>query len=280
MKNQWEYWKKLLDKPGVVDVIIFGSSVRGKANPQDTDICVVWGDKKGQTDGAIDMKYEELFAPSFLAREDILADGFSVRLGKSLAESFGYFTFRVFDYSLGKMDYNKRARFHSAMRKVSEELGILKFRALALVPIGASEKFGEFLEYWGAEYRESRMLFPRQEYEFLKAFPIRAEADLLWENKVVGKVNVSLKEETGAFVSDGNFNPNKLVKDHVSGIIVEGILEGDIEEIKASPFFKLRVHHARPFVVKKLRLDSSTFPSLAGQFVYGKKIDTEVKLSK
>ncbi|HDR53804.1 MAG TPA: hypothetical protein ENN60_04035 [archaeon] len=163
----WESFRKVLGEPGVVDVIVFGSSVRGKDKPGDLDVCVVWQGKAGRTPGAIDLSYEELFSPAFLAREDILADGFSLRLGKTLSEAFGYQTFHSFSYSLGKMDYNTRARFHAAMRKTVNELGMLKLKALVLVPVEKVERFREFLTYWKIDFRESRVLFPGQEYKFL-----------------------------------------------------------------------------------------------------------------
>jgi len=274
MEKQMDYFRGLLKNSGVIDVIIFGSSVRGKDKPRDLDVCVVWNDKKGKTKKAIDITYEELFSPSFLAREDILCDGFSLRLNQGVAEAYGYFAFRTFDYQLTNMDYNERARFHSAMRQVTDELGIVKFRALALVPIGASEKFKEFLKYWKVNYRESRMLFPRQEYEFIKdMFPIHGKAEIIWDNTKVADAEVVLRKDTGAFFSDGNFDPDKLKKDFVSGMILKGILKGDIKELKAAPFFRLNIKTDKEeSITTETKLDPTTFPSTAGQLIYGKII--------
>jgi len=168
MESSQERWRKLLEDPEVIDVLFFGSSVRGKAHPGDVDVCVLWNREKKHIEGGISKNYEELFMPEFLAREDILADAISLRLGKKLSEAFGYSSFAGFIYSLRSRDYNERAKFHAAFRKVSEELGMLRFRGFALVPVSSSEKFKEFLKYWKVPFREVRLLFPKQEYEFLK----------------------------------------------------------------------------------------------------------------
>jgi len=164
----WERFKELLEDPEVLDVLIFGSTVRGKQTPSDLDVCVIWKGRKRAVPGAISKTYAELFSPDFLAREDVLSDAFSLRLNKRLAEAFGYDSFVGFMYSLRRKDYNERARFHNALRNISKELEILRFKGFALVPVAVSEKFKDFLEYWKVPFRETRILFPKQEYEFLQ----------------------------------------------------------------------------------------------------------------
>ncbi len=190
MEGKSKRWSKALNNPEVVDVLVFGSSVRGNGRPSDIDVCVVWNRNKARVEGAVNKTYDELFDPGFLAREDILADAISLRLGKRLSEAFGFASFAGFIYSLKGRDYNERARLHAAFKKIAGELGVLRFRGFALVPVGNAERFKDFLNYWNIPFRETRLLFPGQEYEFLKGkrmeevcIPASKERPLLQKRK-------------------------------------------------------------------------------------------------
>jgi hypothetical protein len=168
MEKASRFFRDLLKNPEVVDVIVFGSLVKGKKNPGDTDACVIWSEKSKPVEGAISKTYEEFFSPSFLAREDMLSDGWSLRLKKPISSAFGYASVHAFSYSLLGMNYNTRARFHNAMRQKINELKLLKLKSLVLVPVSSSDNFSEFLKYWKVNYRKSNCLFPEQEFSFLK----------------------------------------------------------------------------------------------------------------
>src|SRR3989344_6619553 len=109
--------EKYLEKENILDIVLFGSSVKGKDEPNDIDILVLYSkEEKDIHDTAylmrkelekiyknIDViaeKYNDLFSSSFLARESILSEGFSMKQKKYISDCFGYSSFILFKYKL------------------------------------------------------------------------------------------------------------------------------------------------------------------------------------
>ena len=86
----------------VLDILLFGSSVKGKKNPNDIDILIIYKDRE---DSGINYEFKNLFKemnievtsrtyaslldPSFLAKEAYITDSYSLIRKKQIAESFG-----------------------------------------------------------------------------------------------------------------------------------------------------------------------------------------------
>jgi len=165
------------EHPSVWDILLYGSSVKGKEMPNDVDIAIVVKEgnplnasfnfknqleDKGFSPDEVDVKgflLEELFDENNLVGFALLVEGYSILRDKFLHESLnsnGYFLFR-FSYSSfqqsEKMRFLYAYRGRTGMSGVLQQTGSLELApGVVLVPIGAVYKFKEFLSLWGLSY--------------------------------------------------------------------------------------------------------------------------------
>ncbi len=173
-------------RKSVLDVILYGSAVRGKPFPRDVDVAVIFRrfDRKEFYDAVYDLKkalerlgvradvkgfmLEDIFDRSLFIRPSLFVEGVSLVRKRRLGESLGFFSGSVFLFSLGGMTASQKTRFQYALKGRGGRVGILAGlkgrhlgRGTVLVPIENSEKFADFLRSWKAEYEEMRGLFVR-----------------------------------------------------------------------------------------------------------------------
>jgi len=91
----------------IFDIVLYGSSVKGKSNPSDVDIAVIFRHgslkdrlekireikKKIKLKNKLDMKgllLEDLFKPDFFARSGIFLEGISIFDGTYFCEKIGF----------------------------------------------------------------------------------------------------------------------------------------------------------------------------------------------
>ncbi len=155
----------------ILDIILFGSTVRQKEKPNDIDLLVLYKDKKNldlsyklkvllESKNFIveitDITYKDVFGGSFKARESILSEGYSMVYDKLLSDGFGYMNLMLFKYDLGKLNKSERMRFYYSLygrtkdqNGVLNELEAVKFSdTVLLCPIENSEKMKEYLQRW------------------------------------------------------------------------------------------------------------------------------------
>ena len=180
------------ENPSVLDVFLFGSAARGKREPRDVDVLVLF---KGKADSRLAHSFErelraagvsanveerawkELFEPSFRAREAVLSEAVSVVSGKRLCEAFGFTSFALFKYAPSGMGASERVKFQYALfgRRVGkrhapgmlEAVGGKKLTAAALVvPVQKADEFTAFLTGWRVPFKRAFALFPTSVIEF------------------------------------------------------------------------------------------------------------------
>lgn len=176
--------KEALKKPEILDIILFGSYVKGKEKPNDIDLLILYSpktkdiieinykirkelEKVSKNIEVIGKFYSELFSSEFLARESILSEGFSLSNQKFLSECFGYKNLILFKYYLKEMNKSERMRFYYSLYGRGNEKGLLeknqsyKFsETVILAPLENSEVIKDFLEKWKIEYIEFPILIP------------------------------------------------------------------------------------------------------------------------
>lgn len=176
--------KKLLGKfpePGIMDIILFGSSVKGELNPRDIDILILFLDAKlkdravvgqelkGLIGKGLDvdiktLNLQELFSSEFLARQAIFLEGYSLLHEKNFSESLGFDGAIIFKYSLKKLNHNEKTKFtYSLIGRLN--IGIVKElggeflgKGCVLIPISKSIIFEDFLKKWKVEYSLKKTL--------------------------------------------------------------------------------------------------------------------------
>ena len=177
--------KEVLTKnPFIVDVVVFGSSVRGKRKPKDIDLLVVFKDrviksvehdikKIVETDykeiSIISKTEETLLDNSFDARESFLFEGISLITGDTLGQRYGFFSFGIFRYDFKDWSKLKKTKFYYALngRGSSEgmfhELDCIKLADnILMVPLIKIELMRDFLDSWNLDYIYIPTLIPER----------------------------------------------------------------------------------------------------------------------
>jgi len=166
----------------IFDIVIYGSSMKGKTNSSDVDLMLVFKDRplskrlelsqnlksilKNEINN-IDIKtmnLQDFFDEAFFARQGILIEGLSLITNKKLTELIGFKGFSIFTYNLKKLDHNKKTLFTYALSGRSSE-GVLKSlsgirlgRGAVKIPIGDSIEFESFLKSWNTDYKRKDIL--------------------------------------------------------------------------------------------------------------------------
>ncbi|ADT85038.1 nucleotidyltransferase domain-containing protein [Thermococcus barophilus] len=175
--------------PHIFDVVLYGSTVRGKENPRDLDIIILYRDIKKQDREYYKIPFEfrkklielgysreeldvkgiaiwELFDPNFFASLGILAEGYSLLHEKFLHELLNGEAYAMFLYKLPKdWTHNELNKFLHALKGRDGKSGVLGelgglylSRGVVLMPIWNTERFKRFLERWNVKYEYSLII--------------------------------------------------------------------------------------------------------------------------
>ena len=185
--NNWSWLRKnvrpWIKKEGVLDVVVFGSAVRGKNTPHDLDICILLYDH--QEKKSLDLihslskimdkpgrrvQINVLTGKMFIRGEDSLAktllqEGLSLTTGKPLCANYGLIPASLFLYSLVGFSASQRVRFHYLLRGRKGQPGVLSPLGAELlsdgiisIPTRQEDRFAEILTSWNVKYQIQRIL--------------------------------------------------------------------------------------------------------------------------
>ena len=177
--------KALADKNrDIADILIFGSTIRGKEKPNDIDVIVLFKDKinketeyairkeleKGYKNISITSKTEKTsLDKAFDARESLLFEAKSLITEKNLAEEYSFHSFGMFKYNFGDWDKLKKTKFYYALngrgskKGIADMLDCIKLSdSLILAPLEKIEAFKEFLDSWEIKYKYIPILLPER----------------------------------------------------------------------------------------------------------------------
>ncbi len=172
----------------LIDIILFGSSMRGKKEPMDVDLLLLFKDREDM-DTEYDLRkrlerfemafdvtsvtYRGLFESSFLPREAVLTEGYSLVLNRRLSEGFGFDSRMLFLYSLKGFSTSRRMMFHYALKGRMGKKGMLReaggvkiSNTAVMVPVTNSDLFENFLKYWGIAYKKTSLLIPERTLKY------------------------------------------------------------------------------------------------------------------
>lgn len=162
--------KNIKKNKKIEDVILFGSLVKGKENPKDIDILIVFKEKIDK-----DLEYEiktildnnfsnisitsktkkGLYEDSFFAKDAIFFEGFSLINEEYIAKKQGYTPFGLFKYETKNLDNTKKTTFYYALngrgkqKGLIEKYGLIKLSNNALLsPLDKISLTEEFIEVW------------------------------------------------------------------------------------------------------------------------------------
>ena len=167
----------------VLDIILFGSIVRGAEKPGDIDILMLYAVKEDQNlnyelrkklesiiarpVSITGRSYAQLFQKTFNPREGILSEGISLIRMEAMSEGFGYNSFALFTYALKNLNNSQRTRFYYSLYGRKRDGGIIKKLSaikltdtVLLVPQRHSDEARAYFEHWKIEYKIVPALLP------------------------------------------------------------------------------------------------------------------------
>ncbi|MBD3249798.1 hypothetical protein GF336_07160 [Candidatus Woesearchaeota archaeon] len=174
--------KPWIKNKGVVDVLIFGSSQRGKYKPNDIDLCILVKEKDekrslnlvdslGKQTDSFKIKSQiniltlsEFIEGNSLAKT-LMLEGLSIKNNKPLHKIMGFDSRSLFEYSLKKFSSSKRVKFHYLLKGRYNSKGILQEAGgkilgtgTIMVPTAKEDLLKEIFDQWQVDYNINRIL--------------------------------------------------------------------------------------------------------------------------
>ena len=146
-----------------IDIIVFGSYVKGRKFAKDIDIAIIVPESKKievlEKLPAVRNLDIEVLSPDDLERNPLLAfsifhEGVSLKFG-SISKSLGLKPYALYVYSLRGKSKSEKNRFASALSKKRVERlapGVM------LVEVSKSSDVEEFLNYWKVPFKKRPLL--------------------------------------------------------------------------------------------------------------------------
>ena len=181
LKELKKWLNKEKNDETIFDIVLYGSSVKGKTKPNDLDILIIFKEgklkdrleksqqikKKITFDGKIDIKnilWEELFKEELFARSGIFLEGISIFDNKPLAKKIGFESYSLFIYNLKDKNHNEKVKFNYILSGRNSE-GIIKKLSgkhlapgVVQIPINNSLEFEEVLKKSNINYSKNNIL--------------------------------------------------------------------------------------------------------------------------
>jgi predicted nucleotidyltransferase len=167
----------------IIDIIAYGSSVKGKDTPSDIDIMILFADGslrerlnklqdiktkiKTKMTEKVDVKQmllKDFFDSAFLARTGILLEGVSIFNGNSFSETLGFKSYALFWYNLANLNHTQKVIFNYILagrkrKGVIEELeGIRISNGAIKIPIKNSLTFEKILQNNNISFNKKNIL--------------------------------------------------------------------------------------------------------------------------
>ncbi len=156
MKQLIKKLEPLLKRNDVIDVIIFGSTAKGKIRPADVDIALLVKEKNPD----LKKKVKDLLPQAdvqILTFEDysrslfftLLKEGYSIKHKKYIHTMYGTSPVKLYRYSLKSLTASKKVMFERGIKTIS---GLTRLsNRVVLVPITHSGEFEDFLRQWNLD---------------------------------------------------------------------------------------------------------------------------------
>ncbi len=121
--------KEFLEDKEVIDVIIFGSFVKGKAEPADIDVLIITEKYFKKEIGKFHLNFmnlRELFLKFPLMMNTLLREGYSLKHNKNLSEYFRFQNKIIFSYSLKNLNASKKVKVVNILRGIGKRKGLVE----------------------------------------------------------------------------------------------------------------------------------------------------------
>jgi len=155
MGNYQKELKQYLENEDIVDIVVFGSSVKGKIMPNDIDIAVLV--KKKLSFSLLKEIKKSLGKNGHIQQVSIndydnqlfailLREGHSIKHKKYIHELYGIKPKYLYTYSLKSLSASQKVMFHRGIKTISD-VDRLSNRVV-MVPVDNANEFEDFLKQW------------------------------------------------------------------------------------------------------------------------------------
>ena len=164
----------------VVDIILFGSAVKGKIEPRDIDIAIIFRDKvdlklinqlneayekKGFNVHISSLVIDNFFTKPHSLIRTMLFEGISLLTNKTIAENYGLMSWSIYNYNLTSLEKSKRVRFVYILKGRGKEKGLVeefkgKFLAPGcfIIPVEKDNEILDILKKWNVKFERNKCM--------------------------------------------------------------------------------------------------------------------------
>jgi predicted nucleotidyltransferase len=164
------------------DIVLFGSTLKGKDNPKDIDILIIFK-KKVNKEFEYNLKQiynlnkiqiesitlNEFYTENYIAKEGIFLEGYSLLHNKKINTLYGFNSIAFIKYDIQRLKGSARIKFYYALQGRNKNEGILKklnakrfSNNVIIIKYSRIEIIKEFFEYWKLDYKIIPTLIPQR----------------------------------------------------------------------------------------------------------------------
>lgn len=168
IKNKLNF---LMKEKDVIDIILFGSAIKGKLNPGDIDIAIITEkqflslSEKLKDFHVSNIQLKEFFVNPPTIINTLLREGYSLKHNKYLAESFNFLNRVLFNYSLTSLTPSKKVNLVNLLRGSKGEKGLVEKNGgewlanqVFIVPVDISSLFEEIFNNFNINFKRRYVL--------------------------------------------------------------------------------------------------------------------------
>ncbi len=160
--------KKYLRDKNILDIIIFGSFIKGKSLPGDIDIAVICKEKKSLDIAGFHVSVlgvEDFFVKVPSVVHTLFREGYSLKYKRAFSENYKFVGKALFKYELSGLKPSVKVKVVNVLRGKGGTEGLVKegegewlANQIFTVPIGAEHIFEKFFLNFKVKFNKSYIL--------------------------------------------------------------------------------------------------------------------------
>lgn len=167
--------KALIMNEEIIDIILFGSVVKGKTTPKDIDIALILYKEPTEKLRQKINQFKEFHISVIPAKEffvnpptivnTLLREGYSLKNKKALAENFAFLNRVLFKYDLAHLSESLKVKIVNILRGKKGEKGLVETNKgewlanqVFFVPVVSDKLFEEFFNHFKIKFKKFYVL--------------------------------------------------------------------------------------------------------------------------
>jgi len=172
-KKAKEIYKKY--RKEIIDIVVFGSFVKGKILPKDIDICIIFREKINEEINKtlrkeVEVHISSLLIDNFFSKphslaKTLLREGISLVNKKNLSENLGFFQHVLYYYSLKDKKQTEKTKIVYVLKGRNKKKGFVKSvdgewlaDSCFIVPVNADNEIISIFNKWQVKFERKNIL--------------------------------------------------------------------------------------------------------------------------